>query len=154
MPENSENELKEITDSILNSVKKQLGLFPENSEFDAEILMNINSAFFTLSQLGIGPEKGFFIEGPETTYEDYLGDRIDLINSVKMYIYRKTKLGFDITTTPSSVIEVLKSQIAEDEVSLLYQVDVPRKEVLSWLFIIRLKKQGGFQNGINNLFQW
>lgn len=127
MPENEENKIKEFTDSILNSVKKQLGLFPENTEFDAEIIMNINAAFFTLSQLGVGPEEGFSIEGSETTYEDYLGDRIDLMNVVKMYLYRKTKLGFDITTTPSSVIEVLKAQIAEDEVRILYQVDVPEK---------------------------
>lgn len=127
MPENEENKTKLYTDSILNSVKKQLGLFPDNTEFDAEILMNINAAFFTLSQLGVGPEEGFFIEGPETTYQDYLGDRMDLINSVKMYLYRKTKLGFDISTSSSAVIDVLKTQIAEDEVRFLYQVDKPTK---------------------------
>lgn len=125
---NEENKIKVFTDSILNSVKKQLGLFPDNIEFDAEILMNINAAFFTLSQLGVGPDEGFFIEGPETTYQDYLGDRVDLINPVRMYLYRKTKLGFDISTTPSSVIEVLKAQIAEDEARFLYQVDIPKTE--------------------------
>lgn len=127
MPENEENKTKLYTDSILNSVKKQLGLFPDNTEFDAEVLMNINAAFFTLSQLGIGPKEGFFIDGPETTYQDYLGDRLDLINLVKMYLYRKTKLGFDISTTSSAVIEVLKEQIKEDEVRFLYQVDKPTK---------------------------
>ena len=51
-----------MTNSILDSVKKVLGISPEYTEFDVDIIMHINTVFATLRQLGIGPIQGFRIE--------------------------------------------------------------------------------------------
>ena len=42
-------------DSILTSVKKSLGITEEYEHFDADILMHINTALMTLTQIGVGP---------------------------------------------------------------------------------------------------
>lgn len=110
-----------IMDSILLSVKKLLGLTEENEEFDFDIIMNINSAILTLTQLGVGPTSGFVITGKEDRYEDWLGDMTNL-HAVKMYLYYKTKISFD-SPTQGSVMQALKDQISELEFRLNCQVD-------------------------------
>ena len=111
-----------VTDSILNSVKKLLGYEPEYEEFDADIMMNINAAIFTLRQLGVGPEEGFMVTGPDETYEDYLGPYNADTSQVCMYLHYKTKLGFDIPQN-SYVVEQIKESIREAEWRLNVQVD-------------------------------
>ncbi len=41
-----------MSDSILNSTKKVLGIEAGYTPFDVDILMHINSVFTTVSQLG------------------------------------------------------------------------------------------------------
>ena len=41
-------------DSILNSVKKQLGIAPDYEPFDPDIIIHINTVFSILHQLGAG----------------------------------------------------------------------------------------------------
>lgn len=110
------------TDSILSSVKKQLGVPEEVDAFDADIMMNINSALFTLTQIGVGPRSGFAIYGSDETYDDFLGDDADRLQIVKTYLYHKTRLGFDPPTS-TAVLECLKKMIEEEECRLSYQVD-------------------------------
>lgn len=100
-------------DSILDSVKKQLGLI-DVSEFDADIIMHINGAITTLTQLGVGPEEGYIVVDDQNTYEQFLGPDHPGVSQVKLYLYYKTKLGFDPPQS-SAVIEVLKNLIAETE---------------------------------------
>ena len=128
MPEDNEN-LEEtpnatipVSSSILNSIKLMLDLIPENKEFDEVIIIHINSAFFTLQQLGVGPLEGFTIKDESTTYEDYLGEGSILIAPVKTYLYMKTKIGFD-NTISGTLKDSLKEMIKEAEVRFLYQVD-------------------------------
>lgn len=117
-----------VTDSILNSVKKNLGIMSSCDSFDPDIIMNINSAISTLAQLGIGSET-FYIEDASTTYRDYLGDDTDYYHSVKMYLYYKTKLGFDSSSLSSYVVETLKEQIRELEWRLMrISEDLERKK--------------------------
>lgn len=106
----------DVLDSILNSVKALLGLSPENTDLDQEIILNINAAISTLAQIGIGPTDGYMITSESETYEDYLGDEAKTMNlsDVKMYLFYKTKLGWD-TPQSSSVIEVIKEMIQEIE---------------------------------------
>lgn len=80
--------------SILNSVKKVLGVAEDYDVFDVDILMHINSTFTTLQQLGIGPENGFSIEDKNTEWDEYLDEDLNL-NSVKTYMYLKVRLLFD-----------------------------------------------------------
>lgn len=103
-----------VSDSILNSVKKLLGIEPSFDSFDVDIIVNINSAIGTLTQIGIGPETGFFIVGYKETYKDFLGDLEPMYQQVKMYLYLKTKLGFDPPSS-SFVLESVNKQIEELE---------------------------------------
>lgn len=107
--------------SILNSVKKNLGIEEDYTQFDQDIIMNINMALNTLTQIGVGPWKGFTIKGDEETLEDFVGDdpRFEMI---KMYLYLRTRVIFDPPSS-SYVLQAYKDQIAELESRLSYQVD-------------------------------
>ena len=50
-----------MNDSILNSVKLQLGILPEYTVFDQQLILAINTAFSILHQLGVGPKDGYAI---------------------------------------------------------------------------------------------
>lgn len=102
-----------MTQSILDSTKKILGIDPDYVAFDLDIITHINSVFSTLQQLGIGPEPGFMIEDNSATWEDLLGGDMRL-NSVKTYVYFKVRLAFDPPTT-SFAINALEEQARELE---------------------------------------
>lgn len=113
----------DIKDSILNSTKKQLGILPDMTDFDTDILICINSAISTLRQLGVGPQDSVYtVEDASQTYNDYLGEGSNEMPMVKGYLYQKTKLMFDPPQS-SIVFEAIKSMIKETECRLLYQVD-------------------------------
>lgn len=101
-----------MSDSILLSTKKILGLEEDYTEFDVDILTHINSAFTTLQQLGIGPPEGFSIEDEDALWADFLTD--ERLNSVKTYVYLRVRLLFDPPTT-SYLIESLSKQAHELE---------------------------------------
>ena len=82
-----------IRDSILLTVKKMLGGLEEaNDHFNDDLIVIINSTFMVMAQLGIGPEQPYRISGPENTWDEF--ECFDL-ESVKEYLYLKTKLVFD-----------------------------------------------------------
>lgn len=102
-------------DSILTSIKKLLGITEEYTHFDPDIITHINSAFFTLTQLGVGPSEGFSIKNSSATWDDFLSNANSKnLEAVKTYVYLKVKLLFDPPLT-SSVTEAIKSQISEYE---------------------------------------
>jgi hypothetical protein len=88
--------VKEIimTESILTSTKKMLGLSENYDVFDQDIIICINSAFSTLHQLGIGPLPGFYIQDDHTEWPEYTLDD-PRFNSVKAYVYLRVRLLFD-----------------------------------------------------------
>lgn len=105
----------QVSDSILNSTKKILGIGSDYTAFDLDILTHINSVFATLNQLGIGPDEGFEVTDADTAWSGFLGDSPDLrMNSVKTYLYLKVRSIFDPPTT-SYAIEAMNKQIAEYE---------------------------------------
>ena len=85
-----------MDDSILLSVKKMLGVDSEFDAFDKDIIMDINSVFFIMAQMGIG--KQFKIEDEGSTWSEYLEGREDL-ESVKTYMYAKVRQMFDPPTS-------------------------------------------------------
>ena len=99
--------------SILDSIKKMLGIDASYTIFDQDIIMHINTVFIILNQLGVGPSEGFSIEDNKKTWKDYLNDDTKL-ESVKSYIYLKVKLLFDPPLS-TAVIEAIKQQINELE---------------------------------------
>lgn len=109
-------------DSILTSVKKQLGIAEEYTQFDPEITIHINSVFLTLNELGVGPDEGFAISDSLDTWDDYISDNDLLLNAVKTYMYLKVRLIFDPPLT-SSVIELMKEEVRELEWRMNVYVD-------------------------------
>ncbi len=102
-------------DSILTSIKKLLGLSEEYEQFDADIIMHINTVFMNLTQLGVGPASGFYIEDVDATWSDFVNtDKYIQLNAVKTYVYLKVKLLFDPPLS-SAVIESINRTIAELE---------------------------------------
>jgi hypothetical protein len=108
-------------DSILTSIKKLLGGSEEDTNFDTDIIMDINSALMSVNQLGIGPDTGFVITGKNEIWSQLLGDRKDL-EGVKTYIFLKVKLMFDPPSS-SFVLESINNQITEFEWRLNSQAE-------------------------------
>lgn len=102
-----------MSDSILTSTKKILGISVDYTVFDLDIITHINSVFSTLEQLGIGPEGGFAIEDDSAVWTDFLGDDLRL-SAVRTYVYLRVRLMFDPPTT-SYLIESMRNQVQELE---------------------------------------
>lgn len=100
-------------DSILNSVKKMLGIVEEYEHFDTDLIMHINSVFTILTQLGVGPSGGFMIEDDATTWDEFLSDTAKMM-LIKSYMFLKVKLLFD-PPLGTAVLECYKAQINEYE---------------------------------------
>lgn len=109
------------TDSILNTIKKLLGFMPDYDAFDTDIIININMVFNILNQLGVGPVEGFFITGPNETWDQYISD-MRKFEMVKSYIYLKVKQIFDPGTS-SALNNAIEAQIKELEWRLNVQAD-------------------------------
>jgi len=109
-------------DSILNTIKIALGVEADYNGFDTNILLDINSAIFSLNQLGVGPVSGFTVKGEGETWEDLLGNTI-LFELVKSYILAKVRLSFDPPSN-SFLVDAIQKQIAEYEWRLLVQKEL------------------------------
>lgn len=106
----------ELEESILNSIKLQLGITTEYDIFDQQIIMSINTALAITNQIGIGPPGGFAITGPDETWKDFIGTDASaiLVNSVKTYVYFRVKLSFDPPSS-SSLTDAIERQLREIE---------------------------------------
>lgn len=102
-----------MNESILTSIKKLLGITEDYSQFDADIIMHINSVFSTLMQIGIGPKSGFAITGEQETWNDFIGDNKKQ-QSVISYVYLKVRLLFDPPSN-SVLVSAINEQIKEFE---------------------------------------
>lgn len=108
--------------SILTSTKKILGIAEDYTVWDLDIITHINTAFSTLTQLGVGPSNGFMIEDAEATWADFIADDLQF-NSVKSYVFLRVRQLFDPPTT-SYLISAYDKQITELE----WRLNVHREE--------------------------
>jgi hypothetical protein len=83
-----------MDESILISIKKLLGIAEDYNYFDQDIIMHINAALMILTQLGVGPSKGFLITDDAATWNDFINNT-DNLGSIQSYVYMKVKLMFD-----------------------------------------------------------
>lgn len=109
-----------MTESILASVKKMLGIADEYMRFDPDVIMHINSVLSILHQLGIGPDSGFQIDGPDQTWGDLFGDDPRL-NLIKSYVYLRVRLLFDPPV--GTVLESFNRIVSEFEWRINVAVD-------------------------------
>lgn len=113
-----------MEESILKSVKKMLGLPPEDDHFDIDIITNINSAIVVLNQLGVG-DGTFAVTGDEETWTDFLGEN-KKFNLVRSYIVMKVRIWYD-PPTQNSHIEAVERSIKELECRISYAAEIGEK---------------------------
>ena len=106
-------------ESILESIRKLIGPSAQYTIFDNDLIMHINTVFFTLCQLGV-TEEPFVISGTDETWDEFHADTDP--EAVKTYVYLKCRMYFDPPTN-SALISAINEQIKELEVRLNYQVD-------------------------------
>lgn len=119
-----------IQESILLSVKQVCGVEEDNTDFDVDIIMHINSSFAELAQLGAGPIVGFMIEDAVPVWTDFLGAS-PLLNMVKSFVCLNVRMMFDPpgsgfhVTAMEKQIEQMKWRInAHHEANLVVPVVV------------------------------
>lgn len=105
------------TSSILETVKKSLGLDANYDAFDADILVSAGTAILALKQIGVGDEKFALVNG-EQTWNDFIPDCIDG-PAVAQYISQRVRLVFD---PPSS--SYVSDAISKNLDELLWRLNV------------------------------
>lgn len=114
-------------ESILTSIKKLIGYDEEVTQFDQDFIIHINTHLATLRQIGIGPSNGFVIKDASAKWSDFLGDTI-LLETVKTYVYLKTRLVFDPPSN-SFVIDSINKIINECEWRLNATAEIRGEEI-------------------------
>lgn len=110
------------TESILNSIKKLLGISATCTDFDTDIILHINTVFMILNQLGVGPEKGFSIKDNQQVWSEFLINGETDLESIKTYVHLRVKLLFDPPLN-SAIIDAIKESIRELEWRINVQVE-------------------------------
>ena len=113
-------EVRNKMESILDSIKKLLGIQPEYRAFDEDLIIHINTVFIILNQLNIGPEEGFMIVDGSESWDDFIKGVNETM--VKTYIYLKVRLMFDPPTS-GVLIDSMNSMISELEWRLYLEGD-------------------------------
>lgn len=110
------------SNSILDNIKKLLGMPMEYTVFDQDIIIHINSVFANLKQMGVESTNNpnFQIEDNSTTWDDFISGDSGILASVKSYIYLKVRLIFDPPAN-GTLVEAINSQIKELEYRLYTQ---------------------------------
>lgn len=117
-----------MAESILNSIKKLLNIPTDDSAFDEDIIVLINSVFMVLNQLGVGPTTVYQITGPDEEWVSFIPD-IEIYSAVKAYVYLKVKMAFDPPAT-SFVLAAIENQVKELDWRLMVQAEpLPVPEV-------------------------
>ena len=110
-------------ESILNSIKKLLGIADDYTPFDPDIIIHINSVFSILTNLGVGPDSGYKIVDANNTWDEFISESDSRYSMLKTYVYQKVRLLFDPPLTTNH-IEALNKSVAELEWRLQIQSEV------------------------------
>lgn len=95
--------------SILTTIKKLCHIDEDDTSFDPDLSIHINTAIFELEQVGVAHQDGFVVFDKTQTWEDYIGTRTD-IEAIKSCIYLKVRLMFDPPSN-SFLVESSNKQI-------------------------------------------
>lgn len=108
----------DVTESILNTIKKLRGVAIEDPYYDPDILLHINASIGRLDQLAdIGR---FKVTDKTQTWEEYLGVDSPYRSLVEEYMNLKVAMAFDMPAT-SFAIAAFKDQISELEFAIQVQ---------------------------------
>lgn len=104
-----------MSNAILKDIKKMIGPSEIYDQFNTDLIININSVFTILQQMGVGPKTGFAITTGEETWDDFIEgiEESNIFQMVKSYMYLKVRMQFDPPT--GSVASAFQEQIKEYE---------------------------------------
>ena len=107
--------LPKMSDSILQTVKDQIGIDRKNVDFDRDLIMCINPILFILYQEGL-TDDNYEIQDDTATWDQILLDEKtpEALNVMVKWVGLRTKLLFDPPTS-SVLLQALKDQAAELE---------------------------------------
>ena len=105
-----------MNESIFTTIKALLDDHADDDSFDADILTYINSALYSLRQLGVGPKEGFVVTGADQTWSEF-STNASLIGEVKTYIQQKVRLLFDPPNN-SFLVSAIQENLKELEFRL------------------------------------
>ena len=128
-----------MNDSILVTIKKMLGLDDEYTPFDTDVMIHINAAFMTLTQMGVGPKEGFEVSDYDQTWSDFLVNKV-MLGAVKTWVYLQVKMAFDPPTN-SFVMDAMKTQSEQ----ILWRLNVQAESVEVMPFMT----EDGLKRGAN-----
>jgi hypothetical protein len=107
--------------SILSDVKQYCGIEPEDTYWDTQIVLFINTAFATLSQVIADSPNHFMISDDSAEWTDYLSDT-QQIEWVKMNVCASVHKMFDPPTN-SAHMEAINDIIAETQWRVFLDAD-------------------------------
>ena len=113
--------MPQIDNSILHDIKQLLGQEWDDTTYDLDIKLHINSVFFNLNQINVGPPEGFSIADETILWDAYIGDSKNL-EAVKTYIYIRVRLLFDPPTN-GFLVTSLEKQADKLEWTLMVEAD-------------------------------
>lgn len=102
--------------SILTTIKTQLEIDADDSSFDQELILDINSELADVTHLGVG-SRGFFITGDTETWDDF-ESRDTILPFLKQYIYFQVKKSFDGESLSSNTVEHINKKIERLEIKM------------------------------------
>ena len=107
-----------------------LGITEEYTHYDVDVITHINSVFADLTQMGVGPSRGFYIEDARAIWDDFISDDL-LLQSVKSYMHLRVKLLFDPGSIGSSTLAAYERQIAQWEwrLNIAAETEEPKETV-------------------------
>lgn len=113
-------------DSILLSIKEPLGITSDVTDFDASIIIAINSTLLDLGLIGATSNDEFVVTGPDETWSQLLNTSVGKLQAVKTYVYLKVLLVFD----PPQTAHHLKS--VQDQINELgWKINIKAEEVVT-----------------------
>ena len=113
-----------MTDSILDSVKEDIGISPEDTDFDLQLIRDINTTLMIVYQLGYGDSE-FKISSADDSWTDfaklYTGE--NGIDEIKTYVSNRVRQLFDPAGITSSMNNAINEQNRELEWRINYKYD-------------------------------
>lgn len=103
-----------MNDSVLDSVKKIIGISASNTDFDQDLIIHLNTVLFILSQMGIVKTDNFEVTDNTSKWSDILSsDQFNLF-AVKSWTALKVRMLFDPPTS-SILAEAINTNLKELE---------------------------------------
>lgn len=100
--------------SILNDVKKLIGIYETNTDFDKDLIIDINSVLFDMWQMGIVVDDYSISDNKKTWSNVLLNPENMAMDPLKTWVALKVKMIFDPPTS-SILAEAYRENLKEME---------------------------------------